>query len=76
MRKVSRKPTNLSLNSAVLEEAKKYQINLSQAAEEGLKTAIAKARSEEWKLANKSGIESSNAWVEEHGLPLDSHRFF
>lgn len=29
-----------------------------------------------WLKENKQAIESSNKFVEEHGLPLDSHRKF
>ncbi|MFA7668886.1 MAG: type II toxin-antitoxin system CcdA family antitoxin, partial [Burkholderiaceae bacterium] len=34
------------------------------------------ARSELWLAENQEAIESSNAYVEKHGLPLAKHRMF
>lgn len=39
-----RKPTNLSLDSALLSEAKALKMNLSRAAEEGVRRAVAAAK--------------------------------
>lgn len=72
----SRKPTNLSLDSTLLSEARALKVNLSRAAEEGVRAAVALAKSEEWKTANASALQSSNAYVEENGLPLDGFRQF
>jgi len=41
-----RKPTNLSIDSELLEEAKAMRVNLSRAAETGLRAAVADAKSE------------------------------
>ena len=72
----SRRATNLSLNNDLLDEAKSLQINLSRAAENGLKIAISEAKSELWKRENREALESSNSWVEANGLPLDKYRQF
>ncbi|WP_170413190.1 type II toxin-antitoxin system CcdA family antitoxin [Ruegeria arenilitoris] len=72
----SRKPTNLSLDSALLSEAKALKVNLSRAAEEGVRIAVAEAKAEQWKAENAEALKSSNAYVEQHGLPLDSFRQF
>ncbi|EEE35960.1 conserved hypothetical protein [Rhodobacteraceae bacterium KLH11] len=72
----SRKPTNLSLDSALLKEARVLKVNLSRAAEEGVRAAVAAAKAEQWKAENAAALQSSNAYVEEHGLPLDSFRQF
>jgi antitoxin CcdA len=71
-----KKPTNLSLSAELLADARELNINLSKAAEAGLRQHIARARSERWKAENKSAMKSSNQWVEDHGLPLDRHRQF
>lgn len=74
--RAARKPTNLSLDKALLAEAKALNINLSQAAEQGLRREVARAKAEKWKAENAAAIESSNAWVERRGLPLDKYRQF
>lgn len=71
-----RKATNVSLGEALLAEAKALRINVSQAAEAGLARAVAEKRAELWLNANREAMESSNAYVEEHGLPLARYRTF
>lgn len=71
-----KKPTNLSLDQALLQEARELGVNLSQAAEHGLRQAIASAKAAAWKRENQAALESSNAWVEKRGLPLDRYRRF
>ncbi|CUK19733.1 Post-segregation antitoxin (ccd killing mechanism protein) encoded by the F plasmid [Ruegeria denitrificans] len=72
----SRKPTNLSLDSTLLSEAKALKVNLSRAAEEGVRIAVAAAKAEQWKAENAEALKSSNDYVEQHGLPLDQFRQF
>jgi len=74
--KTLRKPTNLSLEHGLLKEAKALKINLSRAAEEGLRQAVSRAKSEQWKQENKIALESINKFVEDHGLPLAKYRNF
>ena len=74
MDKPSRKPTNLSISSRLLAEAKALNINLSRAAETGVESAVLEAKVNQWKEDNKAAIDSSNAHVEEYGLPLDNFR--
>lgn len=76
MNSQSRKPTNLSLDTALLTEAKALKVNLSRAAEEGGRTAVATAGVEQWKAANAAALKSSKSYVERHGLPLDRFRPF
>jgi antitoxin CcdA len=75
-RSVAKKPTNLSLDQSVLSEARSFGVNLSQAAEAGLRRAIADAKAEAWRRDNARALADSNSWVEEHGLPLDQFRQF
>jgi len=72
----ARKPTNLSIEQSTLLEAKKLGINLSQAAEAGIKNKIVERRTEIWKQQNKDALASSNEYVENHGLPLEKARQF
>ncbi len=71
-----RKPTNLSLDSALLTEARALNVNLSRAAEEGLRAAVAAAKAAQWRAENAEALLSSNSYVERHGLPLDGFRQF
>lgn len=72
----ARKATNLSLDQALLAEARELGVNVSRAAEDGLRNAVRKARAEAWRRDNADAIASSNAWVEVHGLPLERFRQF
>lgn len=72
----ARRPTNLSLDRDLLTEARALKVNLSRAAEAGVRSAVAAARSEKWQADNAAALQSSNAYVEEHGLPLDRFRQF
>lgn len=71
-----RKRTNLTLDPLVLSEARSFGVNLSQAAEAGVRRAVAAAKVEAWKRENAAALESSNAWSDAHGLPLDQFRQF
>lgn len=71
-----KKATNVSLAENLLSEAKELRINISQAAEAGLAKAVAEKRAELWVKENWEAIESSNAFVEKHGLPLEKYRMF
>lgn len=71
-----RKPTNLTLDPILLTEARSFGVNLSQAAEAGLRRAVAAAKAEAWQRENAAALISSNAWVDAQGLPLDQYRQF
>lgn len=72
----SRKPTNLTLDPSLLAEARALGINLSQAAEAGLRRAVTEAKAKAWQHENAAALASSNAWADAHGLPLDRYRQF
>jgi len=71
-----RKAANVSLPEDLIAAAKELKVNMSQACEHGLRQAVSKARSEKWIEENWAAIESSNAYVEKHGLPLARYRQF
>lgn len=72
----TRRPTNVTLDAAAVAEAKELAINVSQACERGLISEIKKAREAKWLVENREAIQSTNAWVEKHGLPLAKYRVF
>lgn len=71
-----KKATNVSIAEDLIREAKALRVNVSQAAEAGLARAVAERRAERWRQENREAIESSNAFVDQHGLPLAQHRMF
>jgi antitoxin CcdA len=71
-----KKTTSVSLAEPLLAEAKSLGINVSQAAEEGLAKAVSLKREERWIQENWDAIQSSNEYVERHGLPLAKFRMF
>ena len=70
------RPTNLSLDGALLDEAKSLNINVSQACEAGLVQQIRACKARKWREDNREAIEESNAYVEKFGLPLEKYRQF
>ncbi|MGD9809957.1 MAG: type II toxin-antitoxin system CcdA family antitoxin [Sphingobium sp.] len=71
-----RKATNVSLDTGVVDEAKRLGINISRACEEGLARQIAEARGRIWREENAGAMDAANAWVDRHGIPLARHRQF
>lgn len=72
----ARKPTNLTLAVNLVLEARELGVNVSQAAEVGIAAAVAARRQQRWLEENREALESSNEFVEQHGLPLASYRNF
>lgn len=73
---LQRKPTNLTLDAGLMGEARALGINLSRAAEAGVRAAVSEARAAAWRADNAAALASSNAWMDENGLPLAAHRPF
>lgn len=71
-----RRPTNVSLPAELLAEARELGVNVSKACGAGLETEVRRARAAKWLEENRAALESSNRWVEEHGLPLAKYRPF
>ena len=71
-----RRPTNLSLDAELVADAHRLGLNLSRAAEQGLRHAIAAEETRRWIAENRDALLSSNAYVEKHGLPLAKYRMF
>ena len=71
-----KKPTNLSLNSDLVQKAKDENINLSSVVEFAIVEEL-KARKEiEWKEENKKAISDYNRFVEKIGFFSDGMRSF
>lgn len=71
-----RKPTNVSLDTGLVGEAKRLGINVSRACEHGLAAQVADERARRWRAENAEAIAASNDFVEKNGLPLAGLRRF
>ena len=69
-----RKAKNVSLDVALVAMAKELGLNVSRGCEARLAAAIAEERRKRWLEENQDSIDASNAWVAEHGLPLEKYR--
>ncbi len=72
----ARRATNVTLPIDLLAEARALGLNISQICERGLRAEIAKARAEQWREDNREALNSSNDYVERHGVPLAEFRQF
>jgi antitoxin CcdA len=65
----TRRPTSLTLDAKLLDEAKALGLNVSRAAEEGLLAAVKAERKRRWRAENAGFIEDYNRMIEEEGIP-------
>ena len=71
-----KKPTNLSINSDLLQKAKDLDINISAALERALAETVKQRARDKWLAENQASIKEYNQQVEEHGVFSDSVRSF
>ena len=72
--KKPKRVVNLSVDTALLEEAKTAGTNLSALFEVALREAQKKQRWQKWRDENRKATESMNRYVEKHGLLSDRYR--
>ncbi|MBE1204759.1 type II toxin-antitoxin system CcdA family antitoxin [Aminobacter carboxidus] len=71
-----RKPTNVTIDAALVEEAKALGLNMSQLAEDALAKAVSEEKSRRWKIENQAALDAWNDYVDKNGLPLAKYRLF
>ena len=71
-----KKATNLTLNTEVLLEAKKLEINISKVCDAFLESLVRSEKERRWKSENQDFINEYNQITEKEGLPLDKWRTF
>ncbi len=71
-----KRPTNVSVESALLDEAKDLGINLSRLLEDSLRDRLAKARAQKWLQENAEAIAEYNDYIERNGMFSDGLRRF
>lgn len=73
---MSKRATNLTVDTALLNEARVLGINLSATFEASLREAVRKEKAAHWLEDNRAALQNSNEWVDTHGLPLEKYRQF
>jgi len=71
-----KKPTNLSLNSDLVQKAKEENINISLVVESAIAEELKKRLEIDWKNNNKEAIKYYNDMVDKIGLFSDGIRSF
>lgn len=71
-----KKPTNLSINSDLLQQAREHHINLSQTLELRLAEILRDEKRRNWKEENREAVEEYNRRIETRGVFSDGLRQF
>jgi antitoxin CcdA len=72
----ARKSTNLSIDGALVDEARELGINLSRSSEAGIRASVKAEKERRWLEENMPAIKAWNQWIAENGLPLEDARLF
>lgn len=72
----NKKATNVSVNAALLQQAKAFNINLSSTLEQALIAKLKQLQADTWQLDNKVAIDSYNRHIEQNGVFGDDVRAF
>ena len=73
-KRATKRPVNVSINSDLLAQARKLNINLSVTLEKELEQAVRLAQRDLWLVENKLAIEEYNRRIETKGLWSDGLR--
>jgi len=71
-----KKPTNLTINSDLLNKAKELKINISSVLERALAEKVRQAKKNDWLLENSESITIYNNHIEQFGVFSDDARTF
>ena len=71
-----KRATNISINSDLLEKAKKYKINISANVEKTLEELIKQEEIKNWEKENQEAIESYNERIAKNEVFSDGLRSF
>jgi antitoxin CcdA len=72
----AKRPANLTLSTALVQQARDLGVNLSQAAEAGIARAVAQAADAQYAAENRDKMDGWSKFFEEQGLPLAEYRQF
>ena len=71
-----KRPTNISVNSDLLQKVKEYKINISSTVESILEDLVKQKEIEKWKESNREAIKDYNDYIDKNGLFGDDFRSF
>jgi len=71
-----KKTVSVTLEPALLRQAREAGINLSATLATALRNEIRESESERWKRTNRKAIQELNRITDEHGLLSDDYRTF
>ena len=71
-----RRTVDVTLPKHLLEQARVFDLDVSQACERGLSAEVSVARSRRWLAENRASLDAWNQHVEVNGLPLAQFRQF
>ena len=66
----ARRKTSLSLDAALLDDARALGLNVSALAEEALRASVAEARHRQWLSDNAAAFAAQRDWHDRDGHPL------
>ena len=72
----TKKPTNLTVNTDLLSQAKSLNINISSILEAALIETLKKNKRKEWLEENEDSIQAYNSLVNQNGVFSDGNRTF
>ena len=75
-RRAAKKPTNVTVNSDLLRQARECGVNLSAVLEQALVELLRRRQREKWIEDNRAAIDSYNSCVRERGTFSDGLRSF
>lgn len=75
MNKKDKRGVNVYLTAKLVDEARELGINLSATLDQMLSDAIREKKREQWKAANKNGIQALNEFEQEMGLFTDDDEY-
>lgn len=67
-RQTKRRAVNLFVDSDLVDEARRLQINLSETLERRLRTIVKAERERRWLEENREAMASINSFIDQHGL--------
>ena len=73
---MTKRPTNVSISSDLLDQARELDVNLSATLEQALTDLIRRRRREQWFAENRDATAAYNANVDESGVFSDGLRSF
>ncbi len=73
---MAKRPTNVSIDAALLQKARELDINLSATIEAALQELIRRRQRENWLAANGEVVADYNRRIEQHGAFSDRLRSF